>query len=68
MHQHHAPHGRLTAQETAMLLGITMANLRVIVHRGQLRRAGGTRYRPQYALDDVTALHATRAARTTQSA
>ncbi|MFE1925814.1 hypothetical protein ACFW91_24985 [Streptomyces asoensis] len=62
MQSHYAPPGRLTSQQAATLLGITTTNLRVIVHRGQLKRAGGTRYRPQYALEDVNALSIARAA------
>jgi hypothetical protein len=60
MQSHFARSGRLTAQQAATLLGVTLGNLRVLVHRGQLQRAGGTRYQPQYALADVTALYAAR--------
>lgn len=52
--------GRLTAEQTAMLLGITRENLRLLVYRGQLHRVGGTPRRPQFDVTEVTDLHATR--------
>lgn len=55
--------GHLTAHQTARLLGVTLGGLRSIVHRGQLTRAGGTPRQPWYAVADVTALAAKRAAR-----
>ena len=55
--------GRLTAEQTATLLGITRENLRLLVHRGQLHRVGGSPRRPQFDVTEVTALHAARAQR-----
>lgn len=60
--------GRLTAEQTAMLLGITRENLRLLVHRGQLHRVGGSPRRPQFDVAEVTDLHATRMQRTNSPA
>ncbi|MFD8845474.1 hypothetical protein [Streptomyces pseudogriseolus] len=55
--------GYLTAHQAARLLGIKLTGLRSIVHRGQLTRSGGTPRQPWYAVPDVQALAAKRAAR-----
>ena len=55
--------GHLTAHQTAHLLGVSLAGLRSIVHRGQLTRSGGTPRQPWYAAKDVAALAAQRATR-----
>ncbi|MDX3294624.1 hypothetical protein PV569_13000 [Streptomyces scabiei] len=60
MESYQPPQGRLTAEQTAMLLGVTRGNLRLLVRRGHLHHAGGTRYRPQFDVAEVTALHAAR--------
>ncbi|MGP4084164.1 hypothetical protein [Streptomyces sp. KR55] len=52
--------GYLTAHQTAQLLGVSLGGLRLIVHRGQLRRSGGTPRQPWYAVTDVQALDAER--------
>jgi hypothetical protein len=44
-------------------LGITLGGVRLLVHRGQLQRSGGTARQPWYAVEDVAALSAKRAAR-----
>lgn len=56
--------GHLTAHQTARQLGITLGGVRLLVHRGQLHRSGGTPRQPWYAVTDVAALVAKRAART----
>jgi hypothetical protein len=66
MESYQPPQGRLTADQTATLLGITRENLRVLVHRGQLQRVGGSPRRPQFDVKQVTALHATRLERSGQ--
>ncbi|MER8004974.1 hypothetical protein [Streptomyces sp. NPDC094149] len=48
--------GHLTAHQTAQALGIGLGGVRLLVHRGQLRRSGGTPRQPWYAVADVTAL------------
>jgi hypothetical protein len=58
--------GRLTAEQTASLLGISRENLRLLVHRGKLHRAGGSPRRPEFDVKEVTALHATRLQRSGQ--
>lgn len=58
--------GRLTAEQTATLLDVSRENLRLLVHRGHLHRVGGTRYRPQFDVAEVTALHAARLERSGQ--
>lgn len=55
--------GYLTAHQTARVLGVGLTGLRSIVHRGQLKRSGGTPRQPWYAVADVTALAAKRAER-----
>ncbi|MEV6174919.1 hypothetical protein AB0L99_42785 [Streptomyces sp. NPDC051954] len=57
--------GHLTAHQTARLLGVTLGGLRLIVHRGQLPRSGGTPRQPWYAAHDVATLAAKRAERKT---
>lgn len=52
--------GRLTAEQTATLLGISRENLRLLVHRGRLHRAGGSPRRPEFDVAEVTALNAAR--------
>lgn len=58
--------GRLTAEQTASLLGVSRENLRLLVHRGKLHRAGGSPRRPQFDVEEVTALHADRMQRSGQ--
>ncbi|MFG2855689.1 hypothetical protein ACGFZ9_34315 [Streptomyces mirabilis] len=48
--------GHLTAHQTARQLGITLGGVRLLVHRGQLARSGGTVGQPWYSIEDVTAL------------
>jgi len=55
--------GHLTAHQTAQQLGITLGGVRLLVHRGQLQRSGGTSRQPWYAVPDVAALAAKRATR-----
>lgn len=55
--------GHLTAHQTARVLGITLGGVRLLVHRGQLTRSGGTPRQPWYAAEAVAALAASRAAR-----
>jgi hypothetical protein len=55
--------GHLTAHQTAKQLGITLDGVRQLVHRGQLRRSGGTPRQARYAVPDVAALQAKRQAR-----
>lgn len=52
--------GYLTAHQTAQQLGITLGGVRLLVHRGQLQRSGGTPRQPWYAVPDVAALAAKR--------
>jgi hypothetical protein len=52
--------GHLTAHQTAKQLGITLGGVRLLVHRGQLHRSGGTPRQPWYAVSDVAALLAKR--------
>ncbi|MFB7739584.1 hypothetical protein ACFC08_35595 [Streptomyces sp. NPDC056112] len=54
--------GHLTAHQTASVLGIGLGGVRKLVQRGQLQRSGGTERQPWYAVADVTALAAKRAA------
>ncbi|MFJ8603406.1 hypothetical protein ACIREM_32810 [Streptomyces shenzhenensis] len=56
--------GHLTAHQTARVLGTSLGGVRKLVQRGQLQRSGGTERQPWYAVADVTALAATRRART----
>ncbi|MFB6962374.1 hypothetical protein ACFCYB_36700 [Streptomyces sp. NPDC056309] len=53
--------GYLTAHQTVRVLGISLGGVRLLVHRGQLHRAGGSPRQPWYAVDGVTALAAKRA-------
>jgi hypothetical protein len=55
--------GHLTAHQTAATLGITLGGVRLLVHRGQLKRSGGSPRQPWYAVTDVAAIAAKRAAR-----
>ncbi|MEV8396096.1 hypothetical protein ACFVAF_34650 [Streptomyces sp. NPDC057596] len=55
--------GHLTAHQTARVLGISLGGVRKLVQRGQLQRSGGTERQPSYAVGNVTALAAKRAAR-----
>lgn len=55
--------GHLTAHQTAQQLGITLGGVRLLVHRGQLQRSGGSPRQPWYAVPEVAALAAKRAAR-----
>jgi hypothetical protein len=59
----YVPPGHLDAEQTALLLGITRGNLRILVHRGQLETKGGSDRHPHYLLDDVQALYTERAVR-----
>jgi hypothetical protein len=54
--------GHLTAHQTARLLGTDLAGVRKLVQRGHLSRSGGSPRQPWYAVADVTALTARRAA------
>ncbi|WP_460067361.1 hypothetical protein [Streptomyces sp. YKOK-I1] len=54
--------GYLTAHQTARTLGVDLATVRQLVHRGQLKRAGGSARQPWYAVAEVTAYAAKRAA------
>ncbi|MEL3944862.1 hypothetical protein [Streptomyces sp. LNU-CPARS28] len=62
----YVPPGRLSADQAATLLGITRGNLRILIHRGQLTRTGGTERHPQFDIEDVSTLYADRAARSGQ--
>ena len=55
--------GHLTAHQVATQLGISLGGVRLLVHRGRLKRSGGTARQPWYAVDDVAALLAKRAER-----
>ncbi|MFE5079951.1 hypothetical protein [Streptomyces mirabilis] len=48
--------GYLTAHQVARQLGITLGGVRLLVHRGQLARSGGTVGQPWYSVEDVTVL------------
>ena len=52
--------GHLTAHQVAQQLGITLGGVRLLVHRGQVHRSGGTPRQPWYAVTDVAALVAKR--------
>ncbi|MER6435442.1 hypothetical protein ABT275_03635 [Streptomyces sp. NPDC001185] len=52
--------GYLTAHQVARQLGITLGGVRLLVHRGQLARAGGTVGQPWYAIAAVDELEAER--------
>jgi hypothetical protein len=55
--------GHLTAHQVARQLGITLGGVRLLVHRGQLTRSGGTVGPPWYPIQDVAALAAKRQTR-----
>lgn len=63
MQQLYAPPGHLTAAQTRQALGISAGALRNLVYREKLRRSGGTERHPTYAVADVAAIAANRAAR-----
>ncbi|HWU23251.1 MAG TPA: hypothetical protein VN088_17055 [Nocardioides sp.] len=52
--------GHLTAHQTARLLGIELDAVRQLVHRGRLKRSGGSPRQPWYNAGDVAALAAER--------
>lgn len=52
--------GHLTAHQAAKQLGISLGGVRLLVHRGHLKRSGGTPRQPWYAVNDVAALLAKR--------
>jgi hypothetical protein len=54
--------GHLTAHQTARMLGISLDGVRQLVRRGQLTRSGGSPRQSWYAVTDVAALVARRAA------
>jgi hypothetical protein len=56
MESHLIRPGHLTAHQTARVLGVSLGGVRLLVHRGQLARSGGTVGQPWYAVEDVTAL------------
>jgi len=55
MEQQNIRPGYLTAHQTARLLGVDLATVRQLVHRGQLKRSGGSPRQPWYAVADVHA-------------
>jgi len=55
--------GHLTAHQTARALSITLGGVRLLVHRGQLVRSGGSPRQPTYKATDIAALVAKRANR-----
>lgn len=52
--------GYLTAHQAAHVLGVSLGGVRLLVHRGQLARAGGSPRQPWYKIEDVSALDAKR--------
>lgn len=52
--------GHLTAHQVARMLGIELGGVRLLVHRGQLKRSGGTPRQPWYLAADVAVLLAKR--------
>ncbi|MCA1845097.1 MAG: hypothetical protein LC792_18265 [Actinobacteria bacterium] len=56
----YVPARHMTAHQVATQLGITLAGVRQLVHRGHLQRAGGTPRQPWYDTDQVIALHRAR--------
>jgi hypothetical protein len=56
MEQQNIRPGHLTAHQTARVLGVDLATVRQLVHRGRLTRSGGSPRQPWYAATDVTAL------------
>ncbi|MEV0183823.1 hypothetical protein AB0I54_31745 [Streptomyces sp. NPDC050625] len=63
MHTEDTPPGYYGTRDVARALGIKPASVRLIVHRGQLRRTAGTERHPLYAAEDVAALLAKRTER-----
>ncbi|WP_328860902.1 hypothetical protein [Streptomyces sp. NBC_00306] len=59
----YSPPGTLTAHQVATLLGITLGGVRLLVHRRQLARIGGSPRQALYALKDVQALDSKRRTR-----
>ena len=55
--------GYLTAHQAARQLGISLGGVRQLVHRGRLKRSGGTIGQPWFAVADVAALDAERRTR-----
>jgi hypothetical protein len=55
--------GHLTAHQVARQLGVTLGGVRLLLHRGQLTRSGGTAGQPWYSVEDVAALVAKRRTR-----
>lgn len=56
----HLPAGYMTAHQTAQTLDITLSGVRDLVHRGKLKRAGGSPRQPWYDSSAVLALWADR--------
>ncbi|MFF7949410.1 helix-turn-helix domain-containing protein [Streptomyces griseorubiginosus] len=54
------PPGFYGTSDVARALGIKPASVRLLVHRGQLKRSAGTERHPLYAATDVAALLAKR--------
>ncbi|MFC8429900.1 helix-turn-helix domain-containing protein [Streptomyces sp. NPDC057253] len=54
------PPGFYGTSDVARALGIKPASVRLLVHRGQLKRTAGTERHPLYAATDVAALLAKR--------
>lgn len=54
------PPGFYGTSDVARALGIKPGSVRLIVHRGHLRRSAGTERHPLYAVADVAALVAKR--------
>lgn len=52
----HLPAGYLSAHQVAQQLGIELPAVRQLVHRKQLRHAGGSKRQPWYDRDEVIAL------------
>lgn len=54
------PPGFYGTDDVARAFGIKPGSVRLIVHRGQLKRSAGTERHPLYAVEDVAALLAKR--------
>ncbi|GAA2351692.1 hypothetical protein [Streptomyces carpaticus] len=54
------PAGHMSAHQVAQQLGIGLGGVRALVHRGKLRRAGGTDRQPYYDSSAVAQLAAAR--------